>query len=268
MNDCRLSKTEPFREPSSVQDVSKYELDLAELWYRIIESWKIIAGITLSFTILALIISITILTPIYTATAKLYVLSPGDSVINLSDLQIGSYLTSDYQEVFKTWEVNEQVLVNLRLDYTYDQLHRMLTISNPADTRILYITVASDNANEAMLIANEYAKVAQLYISSMMATEEPSLLSSAKLPDKPSFPNKKLNVILGFLVGAMSSVGLVVVRFILDDKIKTADDIRTYAKMTTLAVIPISESTHIGSGISSSPRASKYEPTRRRTGKY
>jgi capsular polysaccharide biosynthesis protein len=182
------------------------------------------------------------LAPVYTATAKLYVLSPGDSVINLSDLQIGSYLTSDYKEVFNTWEVNEQVANNLQLDYTCDQLRKMLSVENPPDTRILYITVASGDASEAMLIANEYARVAQAYISSTMSTEEPSLLSSAKVPDKPSAPNKKLNVILGFLAGAVASVGFVVVRFLFDDSIKTSDDIRTYARMTTLAIIPASES--------------------------
>ena len=84
-------------------------------------------------------------------------MSRTDSAINLSDLQIGSYLTSDYQEVFKTWEVHEQVLQNLGLDYEYEQLENMLSITNPADTRVLYITVNSDDPEEATAMANEYA---------------------------------------------------------------------------------------------------------------
>ena len=78
-----------------------------------------------------LLISLFILTPKYEATAKLYVMSRTDSAVNISDLQIGSYLTSDYQEVFKTWEVHEQVLQNLGLDYDYEQLEEMLTVTNP-----------------------------------------------------------------------------------------------------------------------------------------
>ena len=261
MDDRRQGKKAPLGETDTAHDETIYELDLTELWYRIVDSWKIIAGATVACTILALIISVAFLTPIYTATAKLYVLSPGDSVINLSDLQIGSYLTSDYQEVFKTWEVNQQVASNLRLNYTYEQVQGMLTVSNPTDTRILYISVESNDAKEAMLIANEYAKVAQSYISSTMATEEPSLLSSAKVPDEPSSPHIKLNILLGFLAGAVLSIGFVVVQFIFDDKIKTADDIRTYAKMTTLAIIP-------GSTITGGNSARRKEQYRSTPGKH
>jgi capsular polysaccharide biosynthesis protein len=140
--------------------------------------------------------------------------------------------------VFKTREVNQQVAQNLQLNYTYGQLQGMLRVENPSDTRILNIIVASKNPVEAMNIANEYANVARTYIADKMATEEPSILSVAQVPTEPSKPNKKLNTILGFFLGAFVSLGVIVVRFLLDDKIKTADDIRTYVQLSTLAVLP------------------------------
>ena len=70
-----------------------------------------------------------VVTPMYQSTAKLYVLSSKDSVLNLADMQIGNYLASDYQEVFKTWEVNEKVRTNLGLDYTYAEQLKMINIS-------------------------------------------------------------------------------------------------------------------------------------------
>ena len=78
----------------------------------------------------------------------------------------------------KTWEVHEQVLQNLGLDYTYEQLEGMLTISNPSDTRMLYITVSSADPVEATNIANEYANVARDYIYRMMAVSYTHLLLS------------------------------------------------------------------------------------------
>ena len=39
---------------------------------------------------------------------RLYIMGQDSSSI-LADLQIGSYLTKDYQEVFQTWEVHEMV---------------------------------------------------------------------------------------------------------------------------------------------------------------
>ncbi len=241
-----MSETEKLRRRAAseenisenVEDERENEIDLLELFYCLLENikWLILAAI--SGAVVMALISLIVLTPKYEATAKLYVMNQSDSAINLSDLQIGSYLTSDYQEVFKTWEVHEQVLQNLGLDYTYTQLEGMLSISNPSDTRVLYITVTSVDPEEATAMANEYARVAKNYIYEVMGSEEPSIFSTALEPLDPVSPRKTLNTVLGFLVGGLLMTGFLVVRFIMDDKIKTADDITKYLGMPTLAVVP------------------------------
>ena len=125
--------------------------------------------------------------PKYEATSKLYVTSRTDSAVNLSDLQIGTYLTSDYQEVFRTWEVHEQVLRNLGLDYSYTTLNDMVSVTNPSDTRLLNITVTSEDPVEATNMANEYANVACDYIYQVMGTEEPRLFSESAAADLARF---------------------------------------------------------------------------------
>ena len=214
------------------------ELDLLELFYYLLEHIKQLVAAVVVGVLVMLLVSLFFLTPQYEATSKLYVMARNDSAVNLSDLQIGSYLTSDYQEVFKTWEVHEQVLQNLGLDYEYEELEDMLTIANPSDTRILYITVTSDDPVEATNMANEYANVARNYIYEMMGTEEPSLFSVALEPLEPVSPRKMLNTVLGGLVGGLLMAAILVVRFIRDDKIKTADDITNYIGIPTLAIVP------------------------------
>ncbi len=214
------------------------EIDLIELFYRLLENVKYIILATILCGIAAGIYTFGFQTPQYQATAKLYVTNQKDSAINLSDLQIGSYLTSDYQEVFKTWEVHEMVIKNLALPYTYTQMQSMLTVTNPKDTRILHITVTSDSPKEAEDIANEYALAAQKHISDVMDTEEPNVLSKALLPTVPVSPNKTRTVLLGLILGAFLSMGIITVQFLMDDKIKTADDIAKYAGLATLAIVP------------------------------
>ena len=215
------------------------EIDLLELFFRLLESWKIIFAIAMAGAIIAGVVSYFFITPQYEATSKLYILNSKDSAVNLSDLQIGSYLTKDYQEVFKTWEVHERVLQNLGLDYSYRQMQSMLSISNPSDTRVLYITAKTSDPQLSTNIANEYATVARQYISDMMATEEPNIISIALRPTAPVSPNKKLNVMLGFVLGAVLMAGIITIRFILDDKIKTSDDIAKYLDLPTLAIVPV-----------------------------
>lgn len=242
-----MAATEKRRRHASqtldISDAAEFEQqetepDVLELFYYLLEHIKQLVAAVVVGALVMLLVSLFFLTPQYEATSKLYVMARNDSAVNLSDLQIGSYLTSDYQEVFKTWEVHEQVLQNLGLDYEYEELEDMLTITNPSDTRILYITVTSDDPVEATNMANEYANVARNYIYEMMGTEEPSLFSVALEPLEPVSPRKMLNTVLGGLVGGLLMAAILVVRFIRDDKIKTADDITNYIGIPTLAIVP------------------------------
>jgi len=173
----------------------------------------------------------------YEATSEMYILSSKDSAINLSDLQIGAALTSDYEEVLRTWEVEALVRQNLDLPYTNKQLKGMISIANPSNTRILKITATSADPQEAKDIANEYVAVAREYISSVMMTDAPTTLSEAILPQQPVSPRKARNIALGFIVGALIAIVIITIVFISDDKIKTSDDIRKYIGLPTLAVV-------------------------------
>lgn len=238
MNEKELQRVDQ-RFEDNVETSKEIEIDLMELFFRLIENAKkIIAGALVGMFLFAAY-SFLLATPMYEATCKIYVLSASDSAISLSDLQIGANLTADYKEVFNTWEVHEQVLQNLGLNYTYSELKDMLSISNPSNTRILAITVTSADPVEAAAMANEYAEVASRFISDTMATDEPSLLSKALQPTHPVSPRKVFNTALGFLLGAVVMCAIVTVKFILDDKIKTAEDIRKYTGMATLAVVPV-----------------------------
>lgn len=217
------------------------EISLLDMMYFLLDHAKFLIAFALLGALLAAGYTLEFVTPIYEATSKLYVTNASDSVINLSDLQISSYLASDYQEVFKTWEVHKIVIDNLKLAYTQEQLEKMLRIANPNNTRILYITASSADPEEALAIANEYAAVASKYISQTMATAEPNVLSSAVLPTRPVSPNKTQNILLGLVAGALIAAGVVIARFIADDRVKTSNDVRKFAGMPTLALVPALE---------------------------
>lgn len=233
-----MSELEKVTRNGSANEDAEFEIDLMEVLLRLLEKWKLIIAGALVGAVLMAMYSFILATPMYEATSKLYVLNSSDSAINLSDLQIGSYLTSDYMEVFDTWEVNEMVRQNLNLSYTREELADMLTLTNPSNTRILNITVTSSDPQEAADIANEYADVAGQYISATMQTDQPSLLSEALTPDKPVSPKKKCNVVLGFLLGALLVCAGVIIQYLLDDKIKNEEDIKKYVGLPTLSVVP------------------------------
>lgn len=216
-------------------------IDLLELALGLLEHWKLIAVTAVTGAVLMALYTFFLVTPMYKATATIYVVSRNDSVLNFSDLQVGSELTSDYIKVFEMWEVHEKVISNLDLDYTYTNMASMLSVTNTSDTRMLDIAVTNPDPEEAAAIANEYADVGAKYISEKMKTDEPTLMSSARVPENPFSPNKAKNILLGFVVGFVLACGVVVVRILLDDTYKTAEDIRKYAGLVVLASVPMAE---------------------------
>lgn len=234
----------PPKEVNLSQPVESDEetIDLLELLYALLGKWREIAAATVACALIAAIGVLFFVTPKYQASSTIYVISRKDSAINISDLQIGTALTDDYIQVFHMWEVQEKVISNLDLPYTYNQLDGMLSVTNASNTRMLEITVTSESAQEAADIANEYATVARDYIAKKMATDKPSIMSTALVPTVPVSPNKTKSILLGALLGFVVSAGVIVVITLLDDTYKTAEDIKKYTGLVTMAVIPLEKS--------------------------
>ena len=57
-------------------------------------------------------------------------------------------------------------------------------------------------------------------------------------PESPSSPNIKLNVLLGAVLGAFLAVVGVLVREILDDRVRRPEDVEDVLGMTLLGIIP------------------------------
>lgn len=176
--------------------------------------------------------------PTYSATAKLYIVSQTDSLIKLSDLQVGTALAKDYLEVFRAWEVHELVRQDLNLNYSYGALSSMIGVSNPTDTRILSISAVHPDPQMAANLANAYARAAKQYITSVMNCEEPTDFSIARVPTTPNNSRKSTTVLMGFLLGSMLMVGILFLQYILDDRPQTPEDILEYAGIPTLAILP------------------------------
>lgn len=223
---------QPGNQPQSAKTI-----DLVELFYYMLSKLHyILLGMLIGALLLGVYASRRV-TPIYTATSKLYIMgTTGSSII--ADLQIGTVLTMDYQEVFKTWEVHQMVNDELGTNYSYSMLQSMVSVANPEDTRILYITARHPDAQMAADIANAYATAAKKFITQTMNTDEPSTFSIALVPGVASGGGITGYVIRGILLGTLLAGGLLVLVFLLDNRPKSPEDVMRYANIPTLAVIP------------------------------
>lgn len=214
------------------------EIDLVEIFYLL---WNNFIKIVLCFVIgavLAFGYSFFLITPLYKATAKMYINTSTKSVVDISDLQISSQLKGDYKELLTSRELLETVISNLRLEYTPEDLNKMLAVGNPTDTRIITLTVTSPSPSEAANIANEMVNRAKVFLPEIMKSEEPVVYESALIPTKKSSPSYSRNTIIGGLIGALLMSAYLIIRYLMNDTIVTPDDAQKYLGVQPLAVIP------------------------------
>ena len=175
-------------------------------------------------------------TPIYQATSKLYI-AGSETSISLADLQLGSTLAKDYQEVFKIWHIHEMVAEKLELPYGYGRLGGMVSVRVPDGSHVLYIYTRSSDPTEAQQLADTYAEVVSDFIANKMELRKPQLLEKAQWPSAPISPNVRSMIMTGFIGGGFAAAALVVVLFLLDDKIRTSEDIEKASGLPVLGMI-------------------------------
>ena len=215
------------------------EIDLLELCYMLLRHVKLLAACLLAGAVLAGVVTKFLITPIYTASSQIYIFTKTTSVTSLADLQIGTQLASDFEILGTSRPVIERVIRDLRLDTTYEQLLQTITVNNLSNSRILEITVENPDPQLACDISNAMAESLSLRVAEIMNTDQPSIVADAVVPAKPSSPSLKRNVLLGALLGFVLCAGVLVVKFLLDDTIKTAEDVEKYLRINTLAAIPL-----------------------------
>ena len=177
----------------------------------------------------------------YQSTSRIYVVSrqnQDNNALTNSDLQAGSYLVKDYREIILSQNVLSQAIEELKLDLTPAELSKKISVSVPTDTRILSITAKDGDPKEAARIANGLRNVAAAKIISVTKVSDVTTLDEAEVPQSPSSPNIRRNVLLGFIAGAGLMVVLMVVVEVLDDRVKRPEDIEELMGFTLLGVVP------------------------------
>lgn len=177
----------------------------------------------------------------YQSTSRIYVVSrqnQDNNALTNSDLQAGSYLVKDYREIILSQNVLSQAIEELKLDMTPAELSKKISVSVPTDTRILSITAKDGDPKEAARIANGLRNVAAEKIIAVTKVSDVTTLDEAEVPQSPSSPNIKRNVLLGFIAGAGLMVVLMVVVEVLDDRVKRPEDIEELMGLTLLGIVP------------------------------
>ena len=220
------------------QEANTIEIDVLSLFRTIWRKKFLILLTAILTTGLAFAYSAFLATPQYDSTTRLYVVTQsGDNGVGVTnqDLQAGSFLVKDYQEIILSQDVLKNVTPTLGIT---DDIKEKITVNIPVDTRILSITVRDSDPNQAATIANTLRDEAAKKIIEVTKVSDVTTLEAALPAENPSTPQTKRNLVLGFIVGAFLATALVLVLEVLDDRVKRPQDIEESLGMTLLGVVP------------------------------
>lgn len=219
-------------------DDDEIEIDLRELFFALKKRILILLAALAAGAVLAGTYTALLVTPIYSATSTMLVLTKETTLSSLADLQIGSQLTQDYSMLITSRTVLQEVIDNLGLDMNYKTLEGNISINNPEDTRVLEITVTNPDPEMAKKIVDELSEVSSEFIGEQMEVVPPKIVEEGEVPGSQTSPNMRRNVMMGALVGFALAAGVIILMTLMDDTLKTEDDIERYLGIPNLATVP------------------------------
>lgn len=220
------------------------EIDLLELFGALLQRWYLILVCALIFGAAAFGYTKYFITPQYEASSMIYILSTKQAT-DLSmalDIQTSKQLTADFEILAKSRPVVEAVIDNLELDTDYETLVKRITVENPSNTFVLKMTAKDPDPEMACNLSNALSDATAEQVAKVMDTDKPNKVEEAVIPKEPVSPNVMKNTLLGVIAGAFLMCAFVTFMHIMDDRIKTEEDITKYLELNTLATIPINKS--------------------------
>ncbi len=221
------------------------ELDLKDLfnmfWVRKLQIVLIIA----IFLVVGFIYSYILLVPEYQSTtsillAKSNTQGENASTITSTDVTLNQKLISTYSALLKSESVLTEVINNLGIEKTIEELEDNITVSAKEDTEIIEIRVADQDAGIAQRIANEVAqvfitKIAQEYYN----MDNVYVVDEAQVEIEPYNINHTKDLLIFACAGIMIAIIYVLIANMLDTTVKSKEDIEKKLGLTVLSSIPL-----------------------------
>lgn len=183
----------------------------------------------------------------YASSAAIFTPNSGGS-LSLSDLNLNKSLIGDYKEIIKSRDIineaYERAKTNaaagghpLTEEYSNRQFVKALSFGNPGDNCILTITVTVKDPYDAAYLVNALAYVAAEKVPVIMNTRSLQVYEFGTASSKPVSPNHVRNTVLGGVIVLLLTVGVLVLRALLDTSLKNTEDVKSRLGLATLGLI-------------------------------
>ncbi|MGL4762352.1 MAG: YveK family protein [Sarcina sp.] len=223
-------------------------IKLEDIFSAIKKRWLMIFLITLTFTVTAGLISYYVMKPEYQTRVKVFIGKEGagtgnidTSQYNSSDILMYQNLMKTYAEIVKSKDSVKNALGSITQSTSTGNINRVLaglTVSPSADTQIMEVSYKTKNKAEILPVINSVIREFEKKSKELIPNGNIQIIETAEIPENPIGPNKQLNIIIGFMLGMMVSLGIVFLLEYLNNTVKNAQELEKILAVPVLGTIP------------------------------
>lgn len=220
--------------------MNEENINIQEIFNSLKKRYKLIIAITLGFTVISILVSFFVIKPKYEANVKLFIGKQESKKTDYdnNDVQMYQKLLTTYAEVIKTDDIIEESMKKANIDESLNAVSGNLKVTPRADTQILEVSFTDTNKDEAAefldVLTGNFIKESK----KLIPNGNIQIIQKVKVPDKAVSPNKKLNIIIAFVLGLMVSIGISLLLEFMDNTFKTKEDLEKVLDLPVLATIP------------------------------
>ncbi|MEJ8737264.1 Wzz/FepE/Etk N-terminal domain-containing protein [Erysipelotrichaceae bacterium HCN-30851] len=229
---------------NNVENNEEIEIDLSRLFTEIRKKIKFIILVGIIGGAIAFTFTNFFISKKYESSARIY-LKPNTTEtgsIDYNALNANSKMVNNYMLMIQGDSILDKVTKTLKLeDKGENFVKESLSVTNETDSEIIKVTARTEDSELSKDIVS--AVVDQFFsdVKAKLDVKNLMIIDQAKVEETPVSPNKKINTALGIIAGIAVSGGIVVLRFLLDKRMHTKEDVESYLEIPVLAEIPYYE---------------------------
>ena len=210
------------------------EINLKELLLYIKKYMYFIVAAVVVFVAIGVFYNLFIKEPLYTTYTTIVLVKDENSksiietksdTIDQNDIMLNQKLVATYRQIIKSKLVLNQVIENMKLDYSMNEMYNKVTVDALEDTEIIKVSVIDKDPKLSSDIANEIARVFEIEVTKIYKLSNVSIIDKAETPKARSNNTLIRDVILAIILGTVCGGGIIFIIFYFDDTIRSTDTI-------------------------------------------
>lgn len=224
---------------SVIDDYGNEEIDLLELFRAILKHIKLIIVLCILFGVGGFFGTKLLISPTYTACTSIY-LTPQISESGALDYNsqiANSKLVTNAVNLLTQNNIMSEVAKDVGLE-SAESVKNLVSVTNESNTEIITISATTTDPKLSKDIANDTVSTFIRTMQKNLNVRNIEVVDKAKLSYIPSGPNVKKNTMMAGAVGLVVGVGYAVLKFLLDNRLRTKEETEKYLGIPVFCEIP------------------------------